>query len=165
MDSCRGYPKTYRTVNLLDFLLKNKATLAVAESLTGGHLQAAITATPGISEVFEGGITAYSLHQKTHLLGVTKTHAKRVGCVSVQVAIEMARGAAILFGTTYGIGTTGFADTAPHRKFPYAYWAIYNLPSEKIIIFNETLGENLSRTQMQEKTAGDALAALIHHLS
>ena len=65
-------------------------TLAVAESLTAGHVQARIAAVSGASAYFLGGVTAYALAQKVALLGVDRAAAERVNCVSADVARQTA---------------------------------------------------------------------------
>lgn len=101
-------------------------TLAVAESLTCGHLQARIGAIAGASNFLLGGITAYSLEQKVRHLGVDRARAAAVNCVSAAVAEEMARGAAALFGANVGVATTGYAEPAPAQGItaPFAWWAV-----------------------------------------
>jgi len=101
-------------------------TLAVAESLTAGHVQARIASVSGSSKYFLGGVTAYSLEQKVKLLGVNRTHAKSVDGVSQRVAVEMAAGAVNLFNADITIATTGYAEPAPKKKVkvPQAWWAI-----------------------------------------
>lgn len=100
--------------------------LAVAESLTGGRVQAAITAVSGASGYFLGGITAYTLDQKVRHLGVKRAAAAKVDAVSAEVAAQMARGAAELFGADIAVATTGYAEPAPERNVeaPFAYWAL-----------------------------------------
>ena len=71
-------------------------TLAVAESMTGGRLQALVTAESGASAFFLGGITAYTLVQKTRHLGVDAVQAAAVDGVSAEVARAMARGVCAL---------------------------------------------------------------------
>ena len=101
-------------------------TLAVAESLTAGHVQARIAAVSGASDYFLGGVTAYALEQKVKLLGVNRAHARSVDCVSQRVAVEMAAGAAKLFGADLAVATTGYAEPAPKKKVrtPHAWWAL-----------------------------------------
>lgn len=86
-----------------------RLTLAAAESLTCGRVQACIGAVPGASEFFLGGVTAYSLAKKVKLLGVNRAAAKKVNSVSAEVAEQMARGVCALFGSDLGIATTGYA--------------------------------------------------------
>ena len=104
-------------------------TLAVAESLTCGQVQARIGAISGASNFFLGGITAYTLDAKVKHLGVNRAAARRVDCVSANVAREMARGVCRLFGSDVGVATTGYAE--PSREdgvtTPYAFWAVVHL--------------------------------------
>lgn len=101
-------------------------TLAVAESLTAGHLQAKIAAASGASDFFLGGVTVYTLDQKVKLLGVNRAHARSVDSVSQRVAVEMAVGVAKLLGADLAVATTGYAEAAPKKKVrtPHAWWAL-----------------------------------------
>lgn len=90
-------------------LSKKRQTLAVAESCTGGLLAAAMTAVPGASRYFTGGVCAYGNAVKEDLLGVSGGLLKRGGAVSAAVARAMARGVRSRLRTTYGIGVTGIA--------------------------------------------------------
>ncbi len=91
--------------------------LAVAESLTGGALSAAIVSVPGASKVFLGSITAYTNSIKMHLLGVSSDTIEQHGAVSAQTATEMAWRAKMLLhdaglvsvSSTIGLATTGVA--------------------------------------------------------
>lgn len=107
-------------------LREPRRTLAVAESLTAGHVQARVAAVSGASNFFLGGVTAYTLEQKVKLLGVDRTHATEVNCVSARVATEMATGACELFGADVGTATTGYAEPSPADAIatPFAWWAI-----------------------------------------
>lgn len=90
--------------------LKNRGeTVSVAESLTGGGLGYAITQIPGASEVFIGGVIAYTASMKKMILGVQQSTIDQHTVVSEQVALEMAQGALDTFGTTWSIATTGIA--------------------------------------------------------
>ncbi len=84
-------------------------TLSVAESCTGGGLGEMITATPGSSAYFQGGVIAYSNQVKINLLGVNPDTLEQYGAVSPQVALEMAKGISQKLSTTWGIGITGIA--------------------------------------------------------
>ena len=107
-------------------LREPRLTLAVAESLTAGHVQARVAAVSGASNFFLGGVTAYSLEQKVKLLGVKRAAAKKVNCVSAAVAEAMARGVCGLFGADVGVATTGYAEpsTADGVTEPFAWWAV-----------------------------------------
>jgi nicotinamide-nucleotide amidase len=84
-------------------------TIATAESCTGGLLGARITAIPGSSDVYQGGVVAYDNSVKTKLLAVRDVSLREHGAVSEQVAREMAEGCARALGTDIGIGITGIA--------------------------------------------------------
>ena len=84
-------------------------TLAVAESLTGGLLAAAITEIPGASAVFRGGVVAYATELKHELLGVDTDLLADQGAVSGQVAAAMATGVALRLSADIGLSTTGVA--------------------------------------------------------
>lgn len=88
-------------------------TVAVAESLTGGLLGAALTAIPGASEAFRGGIIAYATELKAGLLGVPAGLLAARGAVDPDVAAAMAAGVRVRLGATAGAATTGVAGPDP----------------------------------------------------
>lgn len=88
-------------------------SLSVAESLTGGGLGAAITAIPGSSDVFVGGLIAYQTPVKELILNVPKSLIDEFGVVSEEVAVAMAEGSRKLFNSTWAISTTGVAGPGP----------------------------------------------------
>jgi nicotinamide-nucleotide amidase len=84
-------------------------TIAVAESCTGGMLGERVTAIPGSSDVFLGGVIAYHNDAKTNALGVPQDEIARHGAVSEAVALQMATGVRTKFNAGVGIGVTGIA--------------------------------------------------------
>jgi nicotinamide-nucleotide amidase len=90
-------------------LVAKGARVAVAESCTGGLLGGRITATPGSSTYFEGGVLCYSNAAKVALCGVDEAALAAFGAVSEEVARELAAGIRARFGTAYGVGVTGIA--------------------------------------------------------
>lgn len=92
-----------------ELLVGSSKTLAVAESLTGGALGAAITRVPGSSRYFQGGVVAYSNRAKEELLGVDGGLLREHGAVSAEVAVAMARGARKAFAADIAVSTTGIA--------------------------------------------------------
>ena len=84
-------------------------TLVTAESCTGGGIGAAITAVPGSSEVYKGGIISYTNWVKNRILGVDQTLLDRFGAVSAPVAEAMARGARNVLEADVAVSVTGLA--------------------------------------------------------
>jgi nicotinamide-nucleotide amidase len=93
-------------------------TVAVAESLTGGLVAAALTEVAGASAVVRGGVLAYAADLKARLLGVDEALLVRQGAVDAEVAVQMAGGVRSLIGATYGLATTGVAGPGPADDKP-----------------------------------------------
>ncbi len=92
-----------------ELLEKNKKTLAVAESCTGGMLAAKLVSVPGSSRYFLEGCVTYSNQAKVKRLGVSRQTLERYGAVSAQVALEMAVGIRVSSGADIGLAVTGVA--------------------------------------------------------
>ncbi len=91
-------------------LLRSKgATLATAESCTGGEIARLITSVPGSSDYFKGGVVAYANEIKVNVLGVCPEDLEREGAVSESVVLKMAQGVQRLMKTDYAIATSGVA--------------------------------------------------------
>ncbi|MDR0355449.1 MAG: CinA family protein [Deltaproteobacteria bacterium] len=90
-------------------LRKKDLTVAVAESLTGGWVSAALTSIPGISQFFMAGIVAYANEAKMDLLGVPALILEQHGAVSPECAQAMASGVRLRSGADIGVATTGVA--------------------------------------------------------
>jgi nicotinamide-nucleotide amidase len=90
-------------------LLEMKATLAVAESVTGGGLANRISSVPGCSAYFLGGFVTYAKSMKKEFLGVSQDLLDEFGAVSKETAEAMARGARERTGADYSIAITGNA--------------------------------------------------------
>ena len=152
-------------------MVKLQLTLGCAESLTCGYIQACLGSVSGASDFFAGGITAYNLEQKVGLLGVERSHASEVNCVSSKVAIEMAKGVCEKFGTDISIGTTGYAEPSIENRVdkPFAHFAIvhrnYKDKSQNDKIIEEIVyGADLSRNEMQCYVMLQALYRLADYL-
>lgn len=109
-----------------NIFVQRSETIAVAESLTSGHLQVALASAENASKFFQGGITAYNLGQKARHLNIEPIHAESCNCVSEKVALQMALNAATLFTSDWAIGITGYAAPVPEFSVdqPFAYYAI-----------------------------------------
>jgi nicotinamide-nucleotide amidase len=141
---------------VLDCLGFRDATLAVAESCTGGMLAERITAVSGSSRSFLGGAVVYSNEMKTTLAGVPPELIERHGAVSEEVAKALAEGIRQRTGATIGVGVTGIAgptggtDTKP---VGLVYIAISDAQK------NEVLERNFrgARDRVREWTTTQAL--------
>jgi PncC family amidohydrolase len=108
-----------------DRLIGKKETIAIAESVTSGLLQFAMTNTMDTVQFFEGGMTVYNANQKFRHLNVEPMHALKVNCVSEQVAVELAKNVRIKFMSDWGVAITGYASPVPESDNKlYAYYAI-----------------------------------------
>jgi nicotinamide-nucleotide amidase len=147
---------------------KPRLTVAAAESLTAGRVQALIASVSGASDYFLGGVTAYSLDEKVKLLGVNRAHAKKCHCVSQQVAVEMAVGACQLFGADLGVATTGYAEPsrAEGIKVPMAWWALAHVKrGGKIAVISGTVElPGANRLEAQERVADSVVGMLVAYL-
>ncbi len=94
---------------LVDKLKENKATIACAESCTGGLAASLLTSIPGSSEYMMGSVTSYSPLIKEKVLGVKKETIDSHGCVSVECALEMVDGVRLLNFSDYAFSITGVA--------------------------------------------------------
>ena len=137
-------------------LRKSGKTLAVAESLTGGGLGAAITEVAGSSEVFLGGITTYSDASKTKLLDVPKKLITKHTAVSEEVAKAMASNARTLYKSDYAISTTGVAGPGKaYGKSAGTVWLAIASKKEVIAIELSISGD---RATVRSATIESALA-------
>jgi nicotinamide-nucleotide amidase len=93
-------------------------TIAVAESVTGGELSAALTSAPGSSKVFLGGIVAYSIESKIRDLGIPRRLINKFGVYSEEIAFEMASGVRKKFDSDWSIASTGVAGPGPVTEIP-----------------------------------------------
>ena len=96
-------------LKLKELALARRATVGTAESCTGGLIAAAITAVPGSSEYFLGGVVSYANSVKAKLLGVPEEILGTVGAVSGECARFMAQGAATALGADWAVSVTGVA--------------------------------------------------------
>ena len=94
---------------LNDKFWKEELTLATAESCTAGNIAAVITAIPGSSHFYKGGIVAYNNEVKINLLGVSPQTLEEKGAVSEETVIEMVKGAMKSMNSDCAVATSGIA--------------------------------------------------------
>jgi len=109
-----------------DILIQRDQTIAVAESVTAGHLQVALASAENASQFFQGGITTYNLGQKSRHLNVEPIHAERCNSVSEKIAKQMGINVTSLFSSDWGIAITGYAAPVPECSIDelFAYYSI-----------------------------------------
>jgi len=137
-------------------------TVAVAESLTGGLVAAALTETAGASLVVRGGVIAYATDLKAGVLGVDEVLLARAGSVDAEVAEQMASGVRSLMGATYGLSTTGVAGPEPLEGKPVGtvYVAVVGPYSSRV----KALGLSGDRAGIRAQSVLAALALLAEEL-
>lgn len=98
-------------------LLKERNwTMATAESCTGGRIASRMTALPGVSSVYRGGVVSYWTSVKGDVLGVPQEILDRYGAVSEQCARAMAEGARKITGAEIAVSVTGAAGPDPDER-------------------------------------------------
>ena len=103
---------------ILDLARRQKLRIATAESCTGGMVAAALTDTPGSSDVMDRGFITYSNAAKVEMLGVSSDTLMAHGAVSEQVAAEMADGALARSGADLTVAITGIAGPGGSEHKP-----------------------------------------------
>lgn len=112
---------------LQDVCLSRGATIAAAESCTGGLIAETLTSQPGSSGYFLGSVVSYANAAKIELLGVPTATLERHGAVSAQVALAMAEGARERFGADIAAAVTGIAGPdggTPQKPVGLTYIAL-----------------------------------------
>lgn len=116
--AAHGVPLEEVAARVLDLLVRQGTTLAVAESLTGGLVAAELTSVPGASRALRGGVTAYATDVKRDVLGVDGTLLAERGAVDPEVARQMAVGVRGVLTADWGVATTGVAGPEPQEGRP-----------------------------------------------
>jgi nicotinamide-nucleotide amidase len=147
---------------VLAALVRGGATVAVAESLTGGLLAAEFVAVPGASKAFRGSVTAYATELKGSVLGVDPDLLAARGAVDPDVAAQMAAGVRTLMGADVGLATTGVAGPEPQDGHPVGtvYVAISRASGESV----SSLRLSGDRATIRRKAVAAALDLLTQSL-
>ena len=140
-------------------LTKKGRSLALAESCTGGLLASALTAIPGASVYFKGGVVAYETAQKINLLGVSESLIQEFSVVSEPVVAAMALGVQQSMSSDFAIATTGNAGpTKGDSAVPVGTVCIgIATPNE---VFTHTFSMGNHRERIVQKTVNKAFELL-----
>jgi|APGre2960657373_1045057.scaffolds.fasta_scaffold108094_1 nicotinamide-nucleotide amidase len=150
-------------------------SVATAESLTGGQLGSTITAIPGASKIYRGGVIAYASDLKTDLLGVSGALLSDGGAVQAQVALDMATGVAQRLDAEFGLAVTGVAGPdsqdghLPGTVFVACIQrdeqgSVIDSVVEQLHLFPELTDPRAARAQIREETVAAALELLLTFL-
>jgi PncC family amidohydrolase len=149
--------------------------VATAESVTGGQLGATITAIPGASKIYRGGVISYATDLKSSLLGVSELLLAEGGAVQAQVALEMATGVAEKLNAEFGLAVTGVAGPdsqdghLPGTVFVACVQrdesgSVVDSVVDELHLFPETDDPTDARAQVREETVAAALELLLTFL-
>jgi nicotinamide-nucleotide amidase len=137
-------------------------TVAVAESLTGGLVAAALTDIPGASASFLGGMVTYATQLKAELLGVDGRMLARYGAVYPPVAAAMAAGVRARLGADFGLATTGVAGPEPADGQPVGTVHIAVSAADDTVV--RTIALAGTRGQIRRLAVENALGLLLGRL-
>jgi PncC family amidohydrolase len=150
--------------HIVKLLSAHRQNVASAESCTGGLLAKYLSDAPGSSEIFSGGIVAYTEEAKINLLGVRVRAIKTYSVVSEEVAAAMAIGAKRNFATDWALSTTGYSGptggtlNSPVGTICLGISGPFGTQTRKYIL------KNLSRSEHQKKSCEILLALFLNIL-
>lgn len=147
-----------------NYMVERQQTVAVAESVTSGHLQAALSLAAEASLFFQGGITAYNLGQKARHLLINPIHATTCNCVSGTVAREMAVHLCSLFSSDWALAITGYAAPVPELGVDrlFAFYAIAF--RHRVVREGKLEAPNNGTGRVQEYYTAEVLKSFHEHL-
>lgn len=137
-------------------------TLATAESCTGGMIGAELTAVPGSSAVYKGGIVSYCNEIKESLLGVPKTTLDEMGAVSAPVAEAMASGARKALDADVAVSVTGLAGPGGD-EFGNPVGTVFIGYCDKNICLSRKFLLDGDREQVRNHAVVQALQLILEH--
>ena len=137
-------------------------TLSTAESCTGGGIGAALTAVPGSSAIYKGGVISYTNDVKQEILGVPEEWIEKYGAVSPWVAMEMASGVRGLLHTDVAVSVTGLAGPGGDEYgnpvgTVFVGYSDAHLTEVKRFLFSG------DRESIRKQTAEEALKLILNH--
>lgn len=138
-------------------------TLCTAESLTGGGIGAVLTAVPGASAVFKGGIISYVDEVKSQVLGVPATDLEAFGAVSAPAAQAMALGARRVLKADVAVSVTGLAGPSGD-EYGHDVGTVFIGYADKQTTLVKECHFTGDREAIRSQTIDAALALVLQHL-
>jgi len=153
------------TINgIKDIIVSRGETIAVAESVTAGHLQAAFSVGMEASNYFQGGITTYNLGQKTRHLNIDPILCNKANCVALAIADAMAVEVSKLFLSDYGIGITGYASIVPECEKEGLFCFFSLAYKQKIVLSGKLSSVKILSFKVQVDYANQVIQKVYDHL-
>ncbi|WP_207493624.1 CinA family protein [Aridibaculum aurantiacum] len=150
--------------SIKEILSSSQSTIAVAESVTAGHIQAALSLATKAAEYFQGGITCYNLGQKTKHLNVEPTLAEKSNCIHQKIAAQMAKEICKLFISNYGIGITGYATVVPEIEEEGIFAFVAIVENGEVVVERRLTSKKEDPLEVQVDYTMQALQVLHQHL-
>ena len=149
--------------NIIEFLKKEKQTLSVAESITGGNLSSSFISESGASSFFLGSVVTYSKNSKIEILNISSEDLQNNSLVSEYVSKNMAESCKKLFKSSYSISTTGNAGPKTNDSVSNVGQVFISVAS-KSGIFTEEFNFEGNRKEIIEQTVENAHKILYKNL-
>ena len=146
-------------------LLERGLTLATAESCTGGLIARRITALPGASRVYRGGVVSYWTEVKAAVLGVPQDILDQYGAVSEPTARAMAEGARRITGADIAVSVTGVAGPDPDERGNPVGLVFIGLATPDGTFCRRTESGRRTRDRIQDLSANHALDMVRRYLT
>lgn len=150
--------------DLVEYLIENKLTISVAESLTGGLVCARLCEVPGVSKVLLEGIVSYTNESKMTRLNVNKTTLDKFTAVSLETAEEMAVGVRKNLNSDIGISVTGLAGPLEFDEFGNKKGTVFTAVSLNGKIFSYRFEFSGDRDSIRNQAAEQCLLKLFEIL-
>ena len=143
--------------NIIQRLIKNKLSISVAESCTGGMLSSRITSISGASKIFNIGLVTYSNLAKIKHLKVSNSIIKRYGAVSEKCCLKMVEGLSKLSKSKINISITGIAGPKGGSKTKPVGLVYIGIKKGKKIIIKKYIFKNKNRENIRKNSVKEAL--------
>tara|TARA_X000000950_G_scaffold137023_1_gene170298 strand:+ start:3792 stop:5009 length:1218 start_codon:yes stop_codon:yes gene_type:complete len=139
---------------VVEYCIKHRRKIAVAESCTGGLIGDRITNVSGSSEIFVGGVIVYSNDSKVKILGLDEEGIDQFGAVSKDTARKMAKNVKTMFNSSFGLSVTGIAGPSGGTKEKPVGLAYIGFASDKNTIVEKfNFGKDRERNKIKTSQA------------